>query len=105
MPFRFNRRVNIIPGLRINLGKRGVSLTEGVPGAHVTLGTRGLRTSLGIPGSGLSWFSQTRWPRGRRRLSAQGCDAQPASWSHRHGWLMFIALWFVVAVIGKLFGY
>jgi Protein of unknown function (DUF4236) len=52
MPFRFNRRIAIVPGLRVNLGKRGVSLTEGVPGAHVTLGTRGGRTSLGIPGTG-----------------------------------------------------
>ena len=69
MPFRFNRRVSIIPGLRFNIGKRGVSLSEGVRGANVTVGTRGIRTSLGIPGTGARWYSQTRWGGGRRALT------------------------------------
>ena len=36
--FRFQRRIGIGPGLRLNIAKRSVSLSEGVPGAHVTLG-------------------------------------------------------------------
>jgi hypothetical protein len=70
MPFRFSRRVST-PFGRVNIGTRGVSLTEGVRGAHVTIGTRGLRTSLGIPGTGFGWFSQTRWGRGGRAAASQ----------------------------------
>lgn len=66
MPFRFQRRFTIAPGFRVNLGKRGVSLSEGVRGANLTVGTRGIRTSLSLPGTGLGWFTQSRWGRGRR---------------------------------------
>lgn len=59
MGFRFFRRINIIPGITLNVSKSGVSTSAGVKGAHVTLGgTRGTRTTVGIPGTGLS-CSQT----------------------------------------------
>jgi Protein of unknown function (DUF4236) len=64
--FRFQRRIGIGPGLRLNISKRSVSLSEGVRGAHVTIG-KTPRVTLGIPGSGLSWtqtFATRR--RGRR---------------------------------------
>lgn len=43
-----------MPGVRLNLGKTGVSLSAGVRGASVTLGKRGLYSNVGIPGTGLS---------------------------------------------------
>jgi hypothetical protein len=59
--FRFRRSIEIIPGLRINLGKRGVSMSAGVKGAHVTFGKTGTRTTLGVPGTGLS-YTQVKPP-------------------------------------------
>lgn len=38
MRFRFRRSIRIAPELRINLGKRGISLSTGVRGASVTVG-------------------------------------------------------------------
>lgn len=55
MGFRFRRSIRIAPGLRINVGKRGVSLSAGVRGASVTVGPRGTYSNVGIPGTGLSY--------------------------------------------------
>ena len=63
MGFRFDRHVGILPGLRVNFSKSGISLTEGVSGAHITIG-RTPRITLGIPGSGISWTKTME--RGRR---------------------------------------
>ena len=54
MGFRFSRRVSIIPGLRVNLGKRGASLSIGHRGAWYTVGPHGRRrVTLGLPGTGI----------------------------------------------------
>jgi len=54
MAFRFRRSVRLAPGLRLNFGKRGVSLSAGVRGASVTFGRHGTYGNVGIPGTGLS---------------------------------------------------
>jgi hypothetical protein len=55
MGFRFHRSIKVLPGLRLNIGKRGVSASIGVRGARVTFGKTGARTTLGVPGSGVSY--------------------------------------------------
>lgn len=57
MGFRFQRRVKILPGVRLNFSKGGVSTSLGTRGAHITLGRGKRRTTVGIPGSGLSHTS------------------------------------------------
>jgi hypothetical protein len=52
---RFSRRIKIAPGVRLNLGLRGVSVSAGVRGAGVTLGRHGLFGNVGLPGTGLSY--------------------------------------------------
>ena len=53
--FRFRRSFRIAPGLRVNFGKRSVSLSAGGRGATVTAGPRGLWSNVGIPGTGLTY--------------------------------------------------
>jgi hypothetical protein len=55
MGFRFRRSVKLLPGLRLNFGKRGITTSIGVRGAHVTYGPTGTRSTVGLPGSGLSY--------------------------------------------------
>jgi hypothetical protein len=64
MGWRFYRRVRILPGVTLNVSKRGASVSVGPRGAHVTLGKRGVRESVGIPGTGISYTSSGRrpWP-------------------------------------------
>jgi Protein of unknown function (DUF4236) len=52
MSFRFRRSIKILPGIRLNFGKRGISTSIGVRGAHITLGRAGTGTTVGIPGTG-----------------------------------------------------
>ncbi|MBQ6470661.1 MAG: DUF4236 domain-containing protein, partial [Victivallales bacterium] len=55
MGFRFSKRINILPGIGLNLSKSGVSLSLGPRGAKTTISTKGVRETLRIPGTGLSW--------------------------------------------------
>jgi hypothetical protein len=55
MGFRFQKRLSILPGVRINLSKSGVSTSLGPRGADVNIGRDGVTTNAGIPGTGLSY--------------------------------------------------
>ncbi len=56
MGFRFRKSFKIAPGVRVNVGKKGVSsLSVGRPGANINIGKRGSRANIGIPGTGLSY--------------------------------------------------
>jgi hypothetical protein len=65
MGLRFYRRFRIVPGVRLNLGKRNVSISFGRVGSWLTFGTRGTRASVGVPGTGLYWVEERRRRRGR----------------------------------------
>ncbi len=54
MGLRFRKSISIIPGVKLNFGKTGMSVSTGVPGFRKTFHTRGrVTTSIGIPGTGL----------------------------------------------------
>lgn len=54
MGLRFRKSVSILPGVRLNFGKTGMSVSAGVPGFRKTFHTSGrVTTSVGIPGTGI----------------------------------------------------
>ena len=56
MGLRFRKIFSVLPGVRLNVSKSGVSTSLGGHGATVNVGTTGKRTvTLGIPGTGLSY--------------------------------------------------
>jgi hypothetical protein len=55
MGFRFRRTVRLLPGLRLNLSKSGVSASVGTRGAWLTFGRNGRRVTVGLPGTGISY--------------------------------------------------
>jgi hypothetical protein len=55
MSFRFRKSITLLPGLRLNLGKKSGSLSLGIPGATLNFGKNGIFTNLGLPGTGLSY--------------------------------------------------
>jgi len=55
MGWRFRRSAKILPGIRLNLSRSGVSTSVGVRGAHVTVGHGKVRETVGLPGSGVSY--------------------------------------------------
>jgi hypothetical protein len=55
MGLRVRQVLKIAPGLWLNIGKGGISLSLGGRGATVNLGKQGVRGTVGLPGSGLSY--------------------------------------------------
>lgn len=83
MGFRFQRRLKLFPGVRLNFSRGGISTTIGVRGASVTLGGRGTYVNLGIPGTGLSYRqritpSADGWPKSPIRPPDDSPSEHPA---------------------------
>ncbi|WOV83660.1 DUF4236 domain-containing protein [Sporosarcina jeotgali] len=83
MGFRFQKRIKIAPGVRVNISKGGISTSVGPRGASVTVGKRGVRANVGIPGTGISYSEQltskrTKRPQGSR-APVRSKNALPAS--------------------------
>jgi hypothetical protein len=105
MGFRFHRSIKLLPGIRLNFGKRGISASIGVRGAHVTYGPAGTRTTVGLPGSGLSYTHLEKPYREVPIPTAAGPPTAPAAspGSAGRGFLwtgLIVAV--VVAAIGRL---
>lgn len=57
MPVRFRRTFNILPGVKVNVSKGGISFTVGTRGYHLNFSKRGVKQTVGLPGSGISQSS------------------------------------------------
>ncbi len=61
MGWRFRRSVKLLPGVRLNVGKRSAGVSVGPRGAKVSLNTkREVRRTVGLPGTGLSYTEQSK---------------------------------------------
>lgn len=92
MGLRFSKRVKLLPGLRMNLGLRGVSFSVGGRGKSITFGRRGTHVNLGIPGTGISY---------RQRIDGQRQPTGRRAGLTRHEWylaLVAIILYLIYAV-------
>ena len=62
MGLRFRKSVSLFPGVRLNFGKTGMSVSVGAPGFRKTFHTSGkVTTSVGIPGTGI-YYVDTKNP-------------------------------------------
>jgi hypothetical protein len=64
MSLRFRKTITLMPGLRVNLGSRGASLSVGPRGASVTFARNGIFGNVGLPGTGLSYRTRLDGCRG-----------------------------------------
>ncbi len=62
MGWRFQRRRRLLPGVTLNLGKRGTSVSVDPRGTKLTAGRRGLTATVSLLGTGLAYV----WRRRRR---------------------------------------
>ena len=67
MSFRFQKRIKMLPGLRLNVSKTGISWTLGTRGASVTARDGKLTGNVGLPGTGLSYRKRLDLPDPRHR--------------------------------------
>jgi Protein of unknown function (DUF4236) len=71
MSWRFRKRLRIIPGVWINLSKKGGSLSVGGHGLTANISKKGVRETVGLPGTGISYQTKRIWPI-QRHESAKG---------------------------------
>lgn len=55
MGWRFRKSIKILPGVRLNISRSGISTSVGIRGAHVTVGHGKVRETVGLPGTGISY--------------------------------------------------
>jgi hypothetical protein len=56
MAFRFRRSIKLLPGVRLNVSKSGITTSIGTKGATVKVGGKaGPKATVGLSGSGLSY--------------------------------------------------
>jgi hypothetical protein len=54
MAYRFRKSVKLIPGVRVNFGLHGGSVTVRPRGSSINIGKNGVYSNVGIPGTGIS---------------------------------------------------
>jgi len=79
---RFQKRITLLPGVRINLSKSGVSTSLGPRGADVNIGRDGVTTNAGIPGTGLSYRRKAGG--GKTWLAVLALVAGLGVWAFQH---------------------
>ena len=104
--FRFYRRINLFPGLSLNLSKSGPSVTVGMRGAHLTLGRRGITRTVGIPGTGVYYTSRSGYHSGFHSAHVETpVDAQTQERAHTLANLAVLAVAvLIVLAIGVIIG-
>jgi hypothetical protein len=61
MGFRFRKRIRIVEGLYLNLGKRRGSLSVGGKGATANISKKGVLNTFRLPGTGIGYQSKRIW--------------------------------------------
>lgn len=62
MAFSFRKTLKVMPGVKLNISKSGLSITLGGRGKSINLGKKGVYVNSSIPGTGLSY---------RRKISSK----------------------------------
>lgn len=99
MALRFNKRVKIAPGIKVNVGLKGVtSATVGGRGASVNIGKKGTHLNAGLPGTGISTRTKIS---GSSSKESEQVHAHPENTPTKSGNLFWKILGFFV-VLGFL---
>ncbi|CAM3966052.1 DUF4236 domain-containing protein [Vreelandella rituensis] len=102
MAFRFQRRITLAPGIRLNLSKRGVGFSVGPRGASVSIGPSGAHAHAGIPGSGLAYRTKLSAKRGRSDSRGSTASLATSALAERIGQGETLALTLKVNSDGEL---
>ena len=91
MGLRFRKSITLCKGVRLNIGKTGVSISAGIPGFRKTIHSSGrVTTSVGIPGSGLYYVDTDHIGKKKKQApknqgygspTKQSGTTRPAAWA------------------------
>ncbi|NOJ47829.1 DUF4236 domain-containing protein [Bradyrhizobium sp. WSM 1744] len=95
MGLRFRKTFSIIPGVRLNIGKKSASVRIGVKGFGYTTGTAGKTISASLPGTGLSFSHKIK-----ASATTTGIGAVPASDGRpRRPWFLLMIVYAIASLI------
>ena len=99
MGFRFRRRLRVLPGVSLNIGKSGfTSLSAGIRGFTVNFGRKGTRTTTSLPGTGLSYQS----PVPHHHAVNGGAGTPPGTRRGSGVWLVVVVVLLVLWGVARL---
>ena len=80
MGWRFRKTFKILPGVRMSIGKKGISgFSFGKRGASISTSSRGTSANVGIPGSGLSYQKKIKLGRSKSNQSNDSSSPKRSS--------------------------
>lgn len=83
MGLRFRKSIKIAPGVRVNIGKKSVSVSVGGKGFRKTINSSGrVTTSIGVPGTGLSYVTTKNTKTSKKKTSSKRSSTASASPVH-----------------------
>ena len=94
MGFRFRKSIRILPGVRLNLNKSGISTSIGAPGATVNISKRGTRGTVGLPGTGISY--SLKLDQNRRLMEPGAAPQKGVSTAVVLGWAFVLVCFLVI---------
>jgi len=67
MALRFRKVFSLLPGVRLNLGKKGLSVSLGGNGITANISKHGVRKTVSVPGTGLAYSNYQKYSDGENR--------------------------------------
>lgn len=100
MGLRFRKTFSILPGVKLNIGKKSASVRVGMRGLGFTAGTAGQTVTASLPGSGFSVSHKLKGRAAPARGAAPALDrsAQPAE-RGRRPWVVLAVVYVVAGLI------
>ena len=91
MGLHFRRSIRIAPGVKLNFGKKSMSISFGGRGARITYGTKGTTVSSGIPGTGIYYRKKLRSSKPHQNIfSSQSAPLRTKAANKAWGWVFII---------------
>lgn len=87
MGLRYRKSIKLIPGVKLNISKSGISASVGKPGNTANISRRGVKSTVGIPGTGLSYSKMLTKQKSKRcrRTSRQKIQDLRFEMYHKYG--------------------
>ena len=99
MGWRFRRGIRVLPGVRLNVSKRGISsVSIGRRGLTLNVSRRGTKETIGLPGTGISYTTPVQRP---TVTYAKTTAIEPVSSEAQHTEVRVIG-WIAVAAVAVL---
>lgn len=99
MGLNFRKSFKVAPGVRLNVGKKGISsVSVGGKGARVSVSKKGTRTTVSAPGTGLS-YSTFKPHKNKAQKQVQTNNLMSSTNASEPDWVVMGIVGFIILMI------